>query len=130
LLSAFALSAFFAACGHQHDDHAHDHTGEDTTHTHNGNGAQGTHVHEEDVVTLSQKQVEMAGISTGYLEMKNLTSYINVNGKLAVPNQNKALVTSLTGGVLKSLNVQPGDNVRKGQVIGTIVNTEATGLQQ
>ncbi|MBX2906397.1 MAG: efflux RND transporter periplasmic adaptor subunit [Taibaiella sp.] len=62
--------------------------------------------------------------------MKNLTSSISVNGVLAVPNQNKAFVTSLSGGVVRSINVQPGDHVTKGQVIGTITNTELTGLQQ
>lgn len=66
----------------------------------------------------------------GTIEMKNLTTSISVNGTLAVPNQNKALVTSLAGGVLRTLKIQPGDFVQKGQVIGTIANTELSGIQQ
>lgn len=81
-------------------------------------------------VTLSDEQMKVAGVVLGDIEMKNLTTSISVNGTLAVPNQNKALVTSLIGGVLRSLNVQPGNLVHKGQPIGTIVNTELSGIQQ
>ncbi len=88
------------------------------------------HKGETTVVSLSDEQMKVAGIVMGDIEMKNLTTSISVNGTLAVPNQNKALVTSLIGGVLRTLNVQPGNSVRKGQVIGTIANTELAGIQQ
>ncbi|MBL7690717.1 MAG: efflux RND transporter periplasmic adaptor subunit [Flavipsychrobacter sp.] len=74
--------------------------------------------------------MKVAGVVLGDIEMKNLTTSISVNGTLAVPNQNKALVTSLIGGVLRSLNVQPGNLVQKGQSVGTIANTELSGIQQ
>ncbi|MBL7718950.1 MAG: efflux RND transporter periplasmic adaptor subunit [Flavipsychrobacter sp.] len=74
--------------------------------------------------------MKTAGIVVGSVEMKNLTSSLSVNGTLAVPNQNKALITSLSGGIVRSINVQPGSYVRKGQVIGTIANTELSGIQQ
>jgi RND family efflux transporter MFP subunit len=85
---------------------------------------------EPNVVLLTGVQMKTAGIETGSIEMKNLTTSISVNGTLAVPNQNKAIVTSLTGGILRSLRVQPGDFVKKGQMIGTIANTELSALQQ
>jgi len=81
-------------------------------------------------VSLTDMQLKTAGIELGAIEMKNLTNAISVNGTLAVPNQNKAIITSLTGGVLRTLNVQPGDYVKKGQAIGTIANTELSSLQQ
>lgn len=43
---------------------------------------------------------------------------------MKVPNQNKASVNSIYSGVIKSLLVQPGNNVRKGQTIATIANPE------
>lgn len=82
------------------------------------------------VVSLTPQQMKTAGVIIGTIEMKNLTSSISVNGTLAVPNQNKALITSLVGGTLTSLNVQPGNAVRKGQVIGTIANTQLSSIQQ
>lgn len=88
-------------------------------------------LHEEsNMVAVSNEQMRTVGIEVGAIEMKNLTNSISVNGTLAVPNQNKAFATSLAGGVLSQLNVQPGAFVKKGQVIGTIVNTELSGVQQ
>lgn len=85
---------------------------------------------ETNIVGVTDIQMKTAGIAVGTVEMKNLTSSISVNGTLAVPNQNKALITSLANGVVRSLNIQPGDFVRKGQVIGSIANTEISGIQQ
>lgn len=81
-------------------------------------------------VSLTTAQMKTAGVTIGSVEMKNLTSSISVNGTLAVPNQNKALITSLVGGTLTSLRVQPGNSVTKGQVIGTIANTQLSSIQQ
>ena len=62
--------------------------------------------------------------------MKQLTATLQVNGILNVPNDNKANVTSLFGGVVKQLHVQPGSHVSQGQVIATIANTDVLKLQQ
>ncbi|WCM43566.1 efflux RND transporter periplasmic adaptor subunit (plasmid) [Flavobacterium sp. CBA20B-1] len=49
---------------------------------------------------------------------------------MRVPNSNKANATSMFGGVIKSLNVEIGDFVRKGQVIATISNPQFIQLQE
>lgn len=79
---------------------------------------------------LTQEQMNAVGISLGQIEMKELTSVVKANGGLSVPNNNKASATSLYGGVIKTLNVQVGDFVRKGQVIATIANPEFIQLQE
>jgi len=88
------------------------------------------HIEEHSTVFLSAAQIKMAGIEMGPIEMKNLTASLSVTGTLAVPSQNKAFVTSLVNGTLRNLFVQPGDDVRKGQAIGTIANTELSAIQQ
>lgn len=88
------------------------------------------HEEESGIVTLTHEQIKAVGIELGTLEQKNLGSSIKVNGKLEVPAQNKASVTSLYGGVLQQILVHPGSSVRKGQAIATIANTELTGIQQ
>jgi cobalt-zinc-cadmium efflux system membrane fusion protein len=103
---------------------------QNTTETHKEHDETEEHHEESNIVSLSDEQIKTAGVVLGKIEMKNLTSSISVNGTLAVPNQNKALVTSLIGGVLQTLKVQPGNTVHKGQVIGTIANTEISGIQQ
>ncbi|KFF27901.1 efflux RND transporter periplasmic adaptor subunit [Chryseobacterium vrystaatense] len=89
--------------------------------------------HEESpqtIASLTEEQIKSVGISLGPLEMKELTSTIKANGLLRVPNNNKATITSLYGGVIKTLNVQVGSIVKKGQVIATIANPEFIQLQE
>lgn len=101
------------------------------------NGKEGKEVteegHEEGPVTvaaLSEQQIKAVGIAFGSIEEKELTATIKANGLLSVPNNNKANATTLYGGVIKTLNVQLGDHVRKGQVIATITNPQFIQLQE
>lgn len=76
------------------------------------------------VAVLSEEQIKSIGIELGNIEEKQLTAALKTNGVLKVPNQNKAKVNSIYSGVIKSLLVQPGSLVRKGQIIATIANPE------
>ena len=49
---------------------------------------------------------------------------------LTVPNQNKAFLTSVNRGIIKTLYIQPGSFVSKGQVVATILNPDIAPLQQ
>lgn len=89
--------------------------------------------HEEvqtNFVSLTAIQIKTAGIELGTIEQKNLKTSIKANGMLTVPNQNKAFVTSVNSGVIKTLLIQPGNAVRQGQVIATIINPDVARLQQ
>ena len=89
--------------------------------------------HEEEaptITTLTEEQIKTVGIELGAIEQKELTATIRANGLLKVPNNNKANATSLYGGVIKTLKVQIGDYVRKGQVIATIANPQFIQLQE
>jgi len=91
------------------------------------------HQHEEEegnTVTITAAQIAAIDIKLGTLEHKNLSTSIRVTGKLEVPNQNKASVTSLYSGVLRTLDIHPGSPVRKGQVLATIANTDFINIQQ
>ncbi len=74
--------------------------------------------------TLTEEQMKSIGIELGTIEEKQLTASLKTNGLLKVPNQNKASVNSIYSGVIKSLLVQPGTLVRKGQTIATIANPD------
>ncbi len=90
--------------------------------------------HHEEVqsnfVTLTDLQMKTAGIELGTIELKNLKTSIKANGMLSVPNQNKALVTSVNSGVIKTLLIQPGSYVRKDQTVATIANPDVAPLQR
>jgi membrane fusion protein, heavy metal efflux system len=74
--------------------------------------------------TLTDEQMKSIEIELGTIEQKQLTASVKANGVLKVPNQNKAAVNSIYSGVIKSLLVQPGSYVSKGQTIATIANPE------
>jgi RND family efflux transporter MFP subunit len=93
--------------------------------------AQEQHDEEESsMVSLTEEQIKAAGIAWAPAGQKNLGESIKVSGKLEVPAQNKALVTSLYEGVLQQIYVHPGSSVKKGQVLARIANTGLTGIQQ
>lgn len=82
------------------------------------------------IISLTNDQIKAVGITYGNIEMKELTATLKANGNLKVPNNNKASVTSLYGGVIRTLNVQVGSFVQKGQVIATIANPQFIQLQE
>jgi RND family efflux transporter MFP subunit len=82
------------------------------------------------VASLTEEQIKAVGITLGGIEMKELTATIKANGQLRVPNNNKAKVASLYGGIIRTLNIQVGSSVKKGQVIATIANPEFIRLQE
>lgn len=74
--------------------------------------------------TLTEEQMKSIGVELGSVEEKQLTSSLKTTGTLKVPNQNKASVNSIYSGVIRSLLVQPGNTVSRGQTIATIANPE------
>lgn len=95
--------------------------------------AEGQHDEQEEenpnTATLTDEQIKSIGIELGTIEQKQLTASLKTNGVLKVPNQNKARVNSVYSGVIKSLLVQPGNTVSKGQTIATIANPEFIQVQ-
>ena len=77
-----------------------------------------------ETATLTDEQMKAIGVELGVIEEKELTSSLKANGVLRVPNQNKASVNSVYSGVVKTLLVQPGSKVSRGQTIATISNPE------
>lgn len=88
------------------------------------------HEETENIVSLTEEQMKSVGIELGKVEQKELTATIKANGNLNVPNNSKGNATSLYGGVIKTLSVQIGSYVRKGQVIATIENPQFIQLQE
>lgn len=88
------------------------------------------HQSEGNTVSITKEQMEAVQIELSSIEQKNLEATVRVNGKLEVPAQNKAAVTSLYEGVLQTILVHPGSEVRKGQIIATVSNTALTEVQQ
>ncbi len=117
----FFSFAVISSCGSK--------AGSEATKEENHEEGGGEHAN-ENTATLTEEQMKTIGIELGTIEQKELTNAIKANGILTVPNQNKAFVTPLFSGVIKSLNVQPGTFVKQGQAIATIVNPDLIQMQQ
>ena len=130
ILVSGVLVAFLYSCGGQADKKEESGARKETKKA-EASGEEG-HAEEESstIASLTQEQIKAVGITLGDIENKNLTATVKANGALRVPNNKKANATSLYGGVVKSLKVQLGDYVQKGQVIATIENPQFVQLQE
>ena len=90
------------------------------------------HHHEEDgsIVRLNQQQRDALKLKLGGFQMRNLTTVVKVNGQLEVSPDNKAEITTLIGGNVKSIKVFHGDKVRKGQVLALLEHPDFISLQE
>ncbi len=81
-------------------------------------------------VDLSQKQFDAMGIQLGNVEQRNLSDIVKTNGFIILPPQLKADVSTFMGGVVKSVNVIAGDQVKKGQVLAMLESPDYIQLQE
>ena len=84
----------------------------------------------KDITTLSPQQFKNAGIELGKLEKRSLPYTIKLNGQIDVPPQNMASISMPLGGYLKSTQLLPGMQIRKGEVIARMEDQQYIQLQQ
>lgn len=113
IISAIILSALLFACGNE-------------TKTEQINTEQTP----ENIITLTQEQYQNAGIETGKLSKKNISSLLKVNGKIDVPPQSLVSVSVPLGGYLKSTKLLAGMYINKGEVLAVMEDMQYIQLQQ
>ncbi|MBS1760625.1 MAG: efflux RND transporter periplasmic adaptor subunit [Bacteroidetes bacterium] len=84
----------------------------------------------ENMVMLTPEQYKNAGIETGKLDTKNISSVLKLNGKIDVPPQNMISVSVPLGGYLKSTKLLPGMHIVKGDVLAVMEDPQYIQLQQ
>lgn len=82
------------------------------------------------MVSLNEKQMANAGISSAMGERRSISSVLKVNGKIEVPPQNIVSVSIPLGGYLKSTHLLPGTKIKKGEVIAVIEDPQYIQIQQ
>ncbi|MDR0668023.1 MAG: efflux RND transporter periplasmic adaptor subunit [Prevotellaceae bacterium] len=91
----------------------------------------GEHSHEhDDAITLTEAQLQAVDIRLGPVEMRDLNSVIRVSGQLALDPQKRAVVTSLTSGIIRQILVTEGKYVTAGQTVAYLENTDIVELQK
>lgn len=123
IISITALTLFLLSCGSKKEGENNSEEKEKSEEHHDEHENPST-------AMLTAEQMKSIKIELGGIEKKQLTASLKANGILKVPNQNKASVTALLGGVVKTILVQTGNSVTKGQVIATIANTSFITMQE
>jgi membrane fusion protein, heavy metal efflux system len=95
-----------------------------------GDTAQSAAKADENRVQLTDAQMKNAGIETGKLEKKNISSILKLNGAIDVPPQNRVSVSVPLGGYLKSTQLLPGMYIAKGATIAVMEDQQYIQLQQ
>jgi len=84
----------------------------------------------ENTVRLTSEQLEYASIDSVSLEKVNISGILRLNGNVEVDPDNRVSLSSALGGHIKSVNVLPGQAVRKGEVILTVEDNQFIQVQQ
>lgn len=84
----------------------------------------------ENVTTLTDAQIKNAGIQTGKVEEKEISSTLKLNGKIDVPPQNLVSISVPMGGYLKYTDLLEGMHVNKGQVLCVVEDQQYIQLQE
>jgi cobalt-zinc-cadmium efflux system membrane fusion protein len=120
---AIILLAMTACQDGTDQDHDHHDDATATTADHHDHGS------DEKMVELSAQQMEMLDLKIGNIEEGNLSDFVRTNGQLKVPPQNKATVTAIIGANIRSVNVIPGEEVKKGQTLATVSHPDLIRIQ-
>lgn len=81
-------------------------------------------------VTLSERAISNAGITTGTAELTMLKELLKVSGMAEVPPRSMVSVSFPMSGILKNAQLLPGSRVGKGQVLATLEDAAFVQLQQ
>jgi len=84
----------------------------------------------ENRVELTAEQLKNTKIETGVLSQKEVTTLLKINGIIEVPPQNLISISVPLGGYIQSTHLLEGMQVRKGEVIATIVDQQYIQIQQ
>ncbi|HAH54351.1 MAG TPA: efflux transporter periplasmic adaptor subunit [Flavobacterium sp.] len=82
------------------------------------------------LITVSAAQFQSSGMEIASPVEQDFDVTISASGRIDVPPQNRAQVTSFIGGYVKSTQLLVGDKVTKGQALLTLENTEYLDIQK
>lgn len=82
------------------------------------------------LISVTSDQFQSSGMEIANPVQQDFDVTISASGKIDVPPQNRAQVTSFIGGYVKSTKLLVGDRVTKGQALLTLENTEYLDIQK
>ena len=83
-----------------------------------------------DKVVITKQQFDGEGMALGTLKEHDFNTIIKASGMIDVPTQNQSNVSTFVGGYVTKAPLLIGDEVKKGQFLVTLENTEFVEIQQ
>lgn len=83
-----------------------------------------------DIARLTARQQQAIGLRLGHIEHRHLSTSVTVTGRLELPPQYHAVVSTFMGGNVKRINVIEGDYVKEGEVLAWLEHLDYIELQQ
>jgi cobalt-zinc-cadmium efflux system membrane fusion protein len=83
-----------------------------------------------DLIQFSPEQLKTMEYSTTKLQSQNMDVNIKLSGKVDAAPSDVISVTSALGGYVKKINILPGANFSKGQILGVLEDNQFIQLQQ
>ena len=84
----------------------------------------------DNTISVTKAQFESEKMQLGTLTEQEFNESVKTTGFIDVPPQNKASVSTFSGGYVKRTPLLVGDKIKKGQLVATLENTEYVELQQ
>lgn len=111
--------------GHAEEGHGEEGHGED------GHGAEGEGGHEEEEgkLTLSEQQIQAAGIELEAAAPRDLGSVASFPGEIRFDEDRTAHVVPRVPGVVESVHANLGETVKKGQLLAVIASQQISDLR-
>ncbi len=81
-------------------------------------------------IRLSDEQLKIVSPVSVFLEKKQIAGVLQLNGKVDVNPDHRVSVSSALGGHISSVNVLPGQSVKKGEVILVLEDNQFIQVQQ
>jgi cobalt-zinc-cadmium efflux system membrane fusion protein len=85
---------------------------------------------DDGLISVTATQFQSSGMEIASPKEEDFNLTIKTSGKIDVPPQNRAKVTTFIGGYVKSTKLLVGDRVTKGQALLTLENTEFLDIQK
>jgi cobalt-zinc-cadmium efflux system membrane fusion protein len=87
-------------------------------------------VQEDGLIHVTEAQFKSSGMLVENPTNQEFEVNVKASGKIDVPPQNRAQVTTFIGGYVKSTQLLVGDKVRKGQALVTLESAEYLDIQK
>jgi len=110
----------YAISDYGHDDHSHTEHNDDHEHGENGHDDDEHGEQEEGLTEINDEAAAQAGVETSKAEAATIYEMLTLTGRIVTNRNTTAEVRARFPGIVRSVKINWGDNITKGQTLATI----------